>query len=69
MLVECGIINLKLLIPILYPILYQIRRLFHDDDEKPIFEFFTNYIGYLCGGIVYAIIYFRMKKNSPADSD
>ena len=63
MYVEFGILNLKLLIPVLYPIFYQIGRLFHDDDEKPIFAFFTNYIGYLCGGIVYLIVYCRMKKN------
>ena len=63
MYVEFGILNLKLLIPVLYPIFYQIRRFIHDDDEKPIFAFFTNYIGYLCGGIVYLIVYCRMKKN------
>ena len=60
---EKGIISWKLLIPVLYPALYQIRKLFiHDDDEKPIFEFFTNYLGYLCGGIIYLIIFCQMKK-------
>ena len=69
MYVELGIINWKLLIPLLYPIFYQVRRVVHDGDEKPIFEFFTNYIGYLIGGIVHLIIYCRMKKTSQSDSN
>ena len=70
MYVEKGIINWKLIIPVLYPALYQIRKLFiHDDDEKPIFEFFTNYLGYLCGGIVYVYLSCRMKKNRRSNYD
>ncbi len=67
---EKGIISWKLLIPVLYPALYQIRKLFiHDDDEKPIFEFFTNYLGYLCGGIIYLIIFCQMKKDRRSSYD
>ena len=70
MYVEKGIINWKLIIPVLYPALYQIRKLFiHDDDEKPIFEFFINYLGYLCGGIVYVYLSCRMKKNRRSNYD
>ena len=70
MYVEKGIINWKLIIPVLYPALYQIRKLLiHDEDEKPIFEFFTNYLGYLFGGIVYVYLSCRMKKNRRSNYD
>ena len=67
MLVEFGELNFNLIILILFPIFYQIRRYIHEDDEKPIFGFFTNYLGYLCGGIIYAFC--RMKKNRQSNSD
>ena len=62
MLIEFGIIDFKIIIPLIYPIFYQIRRLIHKDDEKALFEFFTNFCGYLFSGIVYLIIKHRMKK-------
>ena len=62
MLIEFGIIDYKIIIPLIYPIFYQIRRLIHKDDEKALFEFFTNFCGYLFSGIVYLIIKHRMKK-------
>ena len=67
MLVEFGELNFNLIILILFPIFYQIRRYIHEDDEKPIFGFFTNYLGYLCGGIIYAFC--RMNKNRQSNSD
>jgi hypothetical protein len=62
MLIEFGIIDYKIIIPLIYPVFYQIRRLIHKDDEKALFEFFTNFCGYLFSGIVYLIIKHRMKK-------
>jgi hypothetical protein len=62
MLIEFGIIDYKIIIPLIYQIFYQIRRLIHKDDEKALFEFFTNFCGYLFSGIVYLIIKHRMKK-------
>ena len=62
MLIEFGIIDYKIIIPLIYPIFYQIRRLIHKDDEKALFEFLTNFCGYLFSGIVYLIIKHRMKK-------
>ena len=62
MLIEFGIIDYKIIIPLIYPVFYQIRRLIHKDDEKALFEFFTNFCGYLFSGIVYLIIKYRMKK-------
>ena len=61
MFIEFGIINYKLLFPLIYPCLYQIRRLIHDD-SKPFYELITGYFGYLLGGIVFFIIKYRMKK-------
>lgn len=60
--IELGIINYKLIIPFIYPFLYQIRRLIHGEGEKPFYEFFTNYCGYLFSGLIYLIIVCRMKK-------
>ena len=59
---EFGIINYKLIIPFIYPFFYQVRRLIHNSDKKPFYEFFTNYCGYLFSGLVYFIIISRMKK-------
>ena len=62
MLIELGTINYKIIIPMIYPFLYQVRRIIHQNDEKPFYEFFTNYCGYLFSGIIYLIILNRMKK-------
>ena len=59
--IELGIINYKLIIPLIYPLFYQIRRLLHNGDKKPYYEFFTNYCGYLLSGIIYLIIIKRTK--------
>jgi len=60
--IECGIINYKLIIPLIYPLFYQIRRIIHKNDEKPFLQFFTNYLGYLLSGLIYLSIKWRMKK-------
>ena len=67
--IECGIINYKLIIPFIYPILFQIRRIIHEGEDKPMLEFFTNYIGYLFSGLIYLIIKYRMKKKKVIDKD
>ena len=67
MLLEFGIINYKLIIPFIYPFFYQVRRLIHNSDKKPFYEFFTNYCGYLFSGLVYFIIISRMKKLSSSN--
>ena len=60
--IECGIINYKLIIPFIYPALFQIRMIIHKGEEKPFLIFFTNYLGYLFSGLIYLIIKYRMKK-------
>ena len=60
--IESGIINYKLIIPLIYPLFYQIRRIIHKNDEKPFLQFFTNYLGYLLSGLIYLFIKWRMKK-------
>jgi len=60
--IEFGDINYKLIIPFIYPFLYQIRKLIHQNDKKPFYEFFTNYCGYFFSGLIYLIIVCRMRK-------
>ena len=45
------------------------RRVIHNDDKKPFYEFFTNYCGYLFSGIIYLIVILRMKKNESSTPD
>ena len=51
--IECGIINYKLIMPLIYPALFQIRIIIHKDEEKPFKIFFTNYLGYLFSDLIY----------------
>ena len=67
--IECGIINYKFIIPLIYPALFQIRIIIHKDEEKPFLIFFTNYLGYLFSGLIYLIIKYRMKKVEISDKD
>ena len=59
--IELGMIDYKIIIPLIYPFLYQIRRVVHKDDERMFFELFTDFCGYLFSGIIYLIIKLRMK--------
>ena len=65
--IEFGTIDYKIIIPLIYPFLYQIRILFHKEESKPIFFFFTNFFGYLFIGIIYLVIKCRMKRNKSED--
>ena len=60
--IEFGIINYKLILPFVYPFLFQIRKFIHKNDKRAFYEFFTNYLGYLSHGIVYLIILKRTQK-------
>lgn len=60
MLIEFGLINYKILIPFIYPIFYQIRRYIHIN-SNPFYILFTEYLGYLCGGLIYILILHRIK--------
>ena len=61
-LIEFGNIDYKIIIPLIHPFLYQIRGLFHKEENKPIFMCFTNFCGYLLTGIIYLIIKCRMRR-------
>ena len=60
--IEFGMIDYKILMPLTYPLLYEVRRRLHGDDERVLFEFFMNFSGYLFSGIIYLIIKFRMRR-------
>ena len=62
MLIEFGTVDYKIIIPLIYPFLYEIRRILHQDDERVLFGFFMNFCGYLFTGIIYLIIKLRMKR-------
>ena len=55
MFIEFGILNYRLLIPLIYPILFQIRRYIHEDTNT-FYELLTDFFGYMCGGVIYLII-------------
>ena len=61
MIIKLGIINYKLIIPFIYSLFYQIRRIIHED-SKPLYELTTVYLGYLFAGLIYLFIKLRMKK-------
>ena len=60
--IEFGECDYKIIIPLIYPFTYEIRRLFHDEDERFLFGFFANFCGYLFSGVIYLIIKYRMQK-------
>ena len=63
MIIEFGILNYRLLIPFIYPILFQIRRYIHED-TKIFYELLTDFLGYMSAGFIYLIIRYRMKNLS-----
>ena len=62
--IEFGEIDYKIIIPLIYPFLHHLRIYIHEDDKKPIFFLFTNFCGYLLGGIIVLIIKCRLKNYS-----
>ena len=60
--IEFGECDYKIIIPLIYPFLYQIRRIMHQNDERFLFGFFTNFCGYLFSGVIYLIVKHRMNK-------
>ena len=63
MLIELGIIEYQLIIPLIYPIIFHIRRIIHKGD-KPFYDIFTCFAGYLLSGLVFLIIKHRTKSSS-----
>ena len=63
MLIELGIIEYQLILPLIYPFTQNIRRIFHQKD-KPFYDIFTHFLGYLLSGIALLIIKKRTKMSS-----
>jgi len=63
MLIELGIISYHLILPLIYPFTFHIRRIIHQND-KPFYDIFTCFLGYLLSGIVFIIIEHRTKRSS-----
>ena len=62
--IELGEVDYKIIIPLIYPFLFQIKELLHKDEEKPIFTCFIILLGFLPGGIIYLIILYRTKRKN-----
>ena len=63
MLIELGIIEYQLILPLIYPFAYHIRRIIHQKD-KPFYDIFTNFLGYVLSGIVFLFVKHRIKTSS-----
>ena len=61
MILEIEVRDYKTIIPLIYPFLTELRKLFPQNDERILFDFFMNFCGYLFSGIVCLIIKLRMK--------
>ena len=62
MFIQLGIISYKLIIPLLYPIFYQIR--FRKSNiNNGCYELFINYLSYLFAGIVFLIVRYNTNKS------
>ena len=61
MFIEFGLINYKLIIPFIYPVLSPIREYLMEDANST-YELFTIFCGYVFSGLFYIFIKCRMKK-------
>ena len=61
MFIQLGIINSKLIIPLLYPIFYQIRFGINQSNNG-FYEIFINYLSYSLAGIVFLIVRYNTNK-------
>lgn len=60
---KIGIINWKLIIPLLYPVFYQLRfKIIENEEKSECYELFINYSSYLFAGLIYLIEYYRTNK-------
>ena len=65
--IEFGVIDYKIIIPLIYPFFFFFLSILHENDEKALFGFFTNFCGYLLSGIILLIIKCRMRRIKSED--
>ena len=56
MFIECGIINYKIIIPFVYPLIFGLREFLEKGNPNNYYRLFNIYLCHLLGGIVYGII-------------
>ena len=61
MFIQLGIINYKLIIPLIYPIFYQIRFKISKSDNG-CYELFINFLSYSLAGVIFLIVRYNTKK-------
>ena len=59
---QLGLINYKLIIPLVFPIFFQIRILIGQTDNG-CYELFLNYLSYSFAGIIYLIVRYNTNKS------
>ena len=62
MFIDIGFYNYKLLIPLIYPITYQIKKFLINQDFSFLYQVFMNFLSYLLAGFIYLIVLYRSKK-------
>ena len=63
MIIEFGYLNGKLLMPLLFPLFYQLRLFIHRK-SNPFYQLFTAFLGFLLAGLLY--IFFYRKRSLPS---
>ena len=62
MFIQLGLINYKLIIPLVFPIFFQLRILIGQTDNG-CYELFLNYLSYSFAGIIYLIVRYNTNKS------
>ena len=60
--IEFGILSYKLLIPLLYPIFNQVKKLDYYNNTSPLYQTFSKSVSYLLAGLVYLLVLYKSKK-------
>ena len=70
MIIQFGYIQLKLLIPIIFPLFLKLRKLIRSNNElSTAFQSFTEFLSMICCGSLYLIIKFLTKTEKVNDKN
>lgn len=69
MFISFGVLSYKLLIPLLYPILYQVRRFILHKDTNPFYEVIMDFFSYSIGGFVLILIKYNTQHKTEEEKE
>ena len=69
MFIEFGLCSYKLLIPLIYPIMYQIKKFGIQQEASFLYTVFMNIMSYFSAGLIYLIVLYRSKKKDTNEID